>query len=304
MQTTKDDKFRNNNESFNFDCIEEYQFKKQIKTLESLEGEKTCLVTLYIAKDSQLALQTNFLKKEIDQASNIKLDKTRNKVTDALVSAIELLKLYKRVPKNGLVVFSGVVKSQGNGNGTKDKLFKLCLEPIKPITRNYFICDKTFDVSRLKEMIVDKDKYGMIILDGNGFLLALIQGNTKKILYKESVDLPKKHGRGGQSANRFERLRQDARNNYIRKIAEATAVHYITDNMPNVSGLILAGSADVKEELYFSNLFYPCLRKIVLKRVDINYGEENGLSEAIDKCTDVFKNVQYSKEKKCLQWYF
>lgn len=35
-----------------------------------------------------------------------------------------------------------------------------------------------------------------------------------------SVDLPKKHGRGGQSALRFARLRMEKRHNYVRKVAE------------------------------------------------------------------------------------
>jgi peptide subunit release factor 1 (eRF1) len=32
------------------------------------------------------------------------------------------------------------------------------------------------------------------------------------------VDLPKKHGRGGQSALRFARLRLEKRHNYVRKV--------------------------------------------------------------------------------------
>lgn len=38
------------------------------------------------------------------------------------------------------------------------------------------------------------------------------------MLHKFSVDLPKKHGRGGQSAVRFARLRMEARHNYVRKV--------------------------------------------------------------------------------------
>lgn len=34
------------------------------------------------------------------------------------------------------------------------------------------------------------------------------------------MDLPKKHGRGGQSALRFARLRMEKRHNYVRKVAE------------------------------------------------------------------------------------
>ena len=44
------------------------------------------------------------------------------------------------------------------------------------------------------------------------------QGNTRDVLHKFSVDLPKKHGRGGQSSVRFARLRVEKRHNYMRKV--------------------------------------------------------------------------------------
>jgi hypothetical protein len=65
---------------------------------------------------------------------------------------------------------------------------------------------------------------------GNGSLYGTLQGNTRTILHKFSVDLPKKHGRGGQSAVRFARLRMEARHNYVRKVAEL-AVHYFITGM-------------------------------------------------------------------------
>lgn len=55
-------------------------------------------------------------------------------------------------------------------------------------------------------------------MDGNGTLYGTLQGNTRTVLHKFSVDLPKKHGRGGQSAVRFARLRMEARHNYVRKV--------------------------------------------------------------------------------------
>lgn len=39
-------------------------------------------------------------------------------------------------------------------------------------------------------------------------------------IHKFTVDLPKKHGKGGQSAQRFARLRMEKRHNYVRKVAE------------------------------------------------------------------------------------
>jgi len=71
------------------------------------------------------------------------------------------------------------------------------------------------------------------------------------------VDLPKKHGRGGQSALRFARLRMEKRHNYVRKVAEVATQLFITNDKPNIAGLILAGSADFKTELSQSDMFDP-----------------------------------------------
>lgn len=86
---------------------------------------------------------------------------------------------------------------------------------------------------------------------------SLLQGNTREVLHKFTVDLPKKHGRGGQSALRFARLRMEKRHNYVRKVAEVATQLFITNDKPNIAGLILAGSADFKTELSQSDMFDP-----------------------------------------------
>ena len=68
-------------------------------------------------------------------------------------------------------------------------------------------------------MLESDDKFGFIVMDGNGALFGTLSGNTREILHKFSVELPKKHGRGGQSAMRFARLRLEKRHNYVRKVA-------------------------------------------------------------------------------------
>lgn len=95
-----------------------------------------------------------------------------------------------------------------------------------------------------------------------------LQGNTREVLHKFTVDLPKKHGRGGQSALRFARLRMEKRHNYVRKVAEVATQLFITNDKPNIAGLILAGSADFKTELSQSDMFDPVsyfpLREVVV----------------------------------------
>jgi len=141
-------------------------------------------------------------------------------------------------------------------------------------------------------------------MDGNGSLFGTLSGNTRTVLHKFTVDLPKKHGRGGQSALRFARLRLEKRHNYIRKVAEVATQLFITNDKPNVSGIILAGSAEFKNMLNSSDLFDPRLQTIVLKVLDVSYGGENGFNQAIELAADSLRDVKFIREKKLLAQYF
>ncbi len=47
----------------------------------------------------------------------------------------------------------------------------------------------------------------------------------------------------------------EKRHNYVRKVAETAVQLFITNDRPNVAGLVLAGSADFKTELSQSDMF-------------------------------------------------
>jgi len=116
--------------------------------------------------------------------------------------------------------------------------------------------------------------------------------------------LPKKHGRGGQSALRFARLRLEKRHNYVRKVAELAVQHFITADRPNVKGIVLAGSAEFKTQLQRSDLLDPRLGDIVLKLVDVSYGGELGFNQAIELSEETLSNVKFVKEKKLVKSFF
>ena len=112
-----------------------------------------------------------------------------------------------------VVLCSGtVVTAEG-----KEKKINIDFEPFKPINTSLYLCDNKFHTEALNELLESDDKFGFIIMDGNGALFGTLSGNTRTVLHKFSVDLPKKHGRGGQSALRFARLRLEKRHNYLRK---------------------------------------------------------------------------------------
>jgi peptide chain release factor subunit 1 len=153
-------------------------------------------------------------------------------------------------------------------------------------------------------LLESDQKFGFIIMDGNGALFGTLSGNTREVVQKFSVDLPKKHGRGGQSALRFARLREEKRHNYVRKVAELAVQNYITNDKVNVAGIILAGSADFKNDLNQSDLFDNRLQSKVIKVVDVSYGGENGFNQAIELSSETLSNVKFIQEKKLINAYF
>jgi peptide chain release factor subunit 1 len=130
------------------------------------------------------------------------------------------------VPPNGLVVYCGtIVTDEG-----KEKKVNIDFEPHKPINTSLYLCDNKFHTEALSELLEADAKFGFIVMDGNGSLFGTLSGNTRDVIHKLQVDLPKKHGRGGQSALRFSRLRDEKRHNYVRKIAELAVNFFITND--------------------------------------------------------------------------
>ena len=211
------------------------------------------------------------------------------------------LKLYKNIPANGLVVFCGVIETS---DGKGEKKITIDYEPFKPINVFSYKCQNTFETAPLAALLEDDEKFGFVIVDGNGVLYATLQGNNKEILQRMEVQLPKKHGRGGQSALRFARIREEKRANYVRKVCELATQHFISNDKPNVKGLFLAGSAQIKTNVYESDIFDSRLKSIVLQQLDVSYGQENGLNQAITMAADAMGNVRFVQEKKVLGKFF
>merc|ERR1711990_489363 len=166
------------------------------------------------------------------------------------------------------------------------------------------MCDNKFHTAALSDLLVNDQKYGFVVMDGNGTLFGTLCGNHREVLQKISVDLPKKHGRGGQSALRFARLRMEKRQNYVRKVAETAVQMFITNDKVNCTGLVIAGSADFKSDLSQSDMFDGRLQSKILKVVDVSYGGENGFNQAIELAAEVLANVKFIQEKKLIGRYF
>lgn len=277
-----------------------FRLKKEIDRLANARGNGTSMISLILPPKDQISRAQKMLDTEYGTASNIKSRVNRLSVLSAIVSTQQKLKLYNRVPENGLCIYCGTILTEEG----KEKMVCIDIVPFKPVNSKLYLCDNKFHVEALTELLESDDKFGFIIMDGNGTLFGTLSGKHRVVLHKFSVELPKKHGRGGQSAVRFARLRMEKRHNYLRKVAELAVQFFITNDVPNVTGLVLAGSADFKTELNKSDLFDPRLGEVVIKIVDVSYGGENGFNQAIQLSADTLANVRFVEEKKLIDRYF
>ena len=95
------------------DSVLLYKIKKLLSQLSSKQGRGTELVSLYVPSNKALHEVLNSLREEYGTASNIKSDTTRNHVQDALTKTMQRLKLNKRTPENGIIIFAGAIPGEG-----------------------------------------------------------------------------------------------------------------------------------------------------------------------------------------------
>ncbi|KAJ1672103.1 translation termination factor eRF1, partial [Spiromyces aspiralis] len=163
--------------------------KKLIKSLEAARGNGTSMISLILPPKSQLPQVNKMLADEYGTASNIKSRVNRLSVLSAITSTQQRLKLYSRMPKNGLVVYCGtIITDEG-----KEKKVNIDFEPFKPINTSLYMCDNKFHVEALSELLESDSKFGFIVMDGSGTLFGTLSGNTRDIVHKFTVELPKKH---------------------------------------------------------------------------------------------------------------
>jgi peptide chain release factor subunit 1 len=109
--------------------------------------------------------------------------------------------------------------------------------------------------------------------------------------------VPNKHNHGGQSALRFERLRDDAINEYFKKVAEHCKEAFLDKEL---KGIIVGGPAMTKENFLKEGYLHHELRKRVVGIVDVGYTNESGLREAADASMSIIADSEYAQEKGVL----
>lgn len=268
-----------NDGSAKWDSVKRYKLTKMINELSSISGHGTELVTVYVPPRRPIFDVISQLRNEAGTASNIKSDLTRNHVQDALSRTIEHLKLFKDTPENGLVIFCGAIPT-GKGFGT-EKIELTSVIPPKPVQISLYRCDDHFWTDHLKEMMKDEKVIGILAVDTSETGIGILTGDRWETIDTLTSGVAGKHRQGGQSARRFERLRENELNEYYHRVADHAKAVFI--DQYNVKGLIVGGPGPTKDNFLKEEYLDYRLQNNVLVVLDTSYSGDEGVREIIDK---------------------
>jgi len=278
------------------DLKERHKLRKIIKELKSKQGRHTELISLYIPQGYDLNNVLSQLMQEQGTASNIKSKTTRKNVIDALEKVIQHLRLFKKTPQNGLVIFCGNVSER---EGVQE-LRLWSLEPPEPIKIKVYQCDQKFLTEPLEDLIAPKDIYGLIAIDNKTGTIATLKGERYQIIKTLTSYYHGKHRAGGQSHRRFERIINEESHRFKKKIGEYANEAFLPLK-DELKGIIVGGPAGTKDDFLDGDYLHYELKKKIIGVKDITYTDESGIRELVEKSKDILREVEMIRQKTLMQ---
>ena len=286
----------------NVDSVKMYKIRKTLEELTQHSGRGTELITVYIPKGQQLHEVMTQLREEQGTADNIKSDLTRTHVVDSLSKVQQRLKLNKKTPEKGLVVFCGALPREGGGPPGSEVVKIYEIDPPKDLTTSLYRCDDHFHTDILKDMLQDDNIIGLLAIDAKDAGWGLLHGDKLEVLKQTGSGVAGKHRQGGQSAKRFQKLREMELQYYFNRVAEITREYFI--DIYKVKGLIVSGPGPTKEEFVNKEYLEYRLQNNIIATIDASYSGAEGIREAFSKCSDILSNFRMVEEKKIIEKLF
>ena len=274
-----------------------YSFQRKLDEIAQARGRATELISLYVSPGKQISDVMGYLRNEYAQSSNIKSRTTRKNVMWAIESLMGRVRGYKEPPANGVAFFVGN-KAVG---ADKSEPVTFIVEPPEPLNTYLYRCDSTFFLDPLLSMVHEPEMWGLIVMDRAEVTIGMLRGKRIETLRNRQSLVPSKHGRGGQSAHRFERMIEHAAHEFFVKCGEMSNELFLPKK-EFLKGILLGGPGATKEYFFKeSYLQYELQQKVVQPLFDVGYTDEYGLRELVEKATQTLHGLEITEEKRIIQ---
>ena len=182
-------------EKVNTKPISKEELREIVEELSSIRGRHTELVSVLVPAGANINIVIDQLESEKSTARNIKSSTTRKNVVEALERATRQLRFFgQQTPKNGVAIFSGNVSQV---EGQEDMRIWTIIPPDEMNMRLYR-CDQIFMLDALKEMLEEKEIWGLFVIDRQEATIGVLVGKKIKIFQHLESGVPGKVKVGGQ----------------------------------------------------------------------------------------------------------
>lgn len=158
--------------------------------------------------------------------------------------------------------------------------------PPNPIKKSYYRCDRKFHLNDLIYLYEDCLEYAIVLISGKKTMFYLHSDNNTKLLKQITTTLPNSHKTGGQSAQRFERVRNEKIGWYIKKIVELMTIYYVSEGLFKYKSLIIAGPAQLKITITDNEVFKKYFSIHLSETLTIPEIDENTINQVITQCSN------------------
>jgi len=179
-----------------------------------------------------------------------------------------------------------------------------------PIVTFLYRCDSLFYTEPLAEMLTEKDIYGLFLIDRRECTVGMLRGSRVELLKYMTSQVPGKHGRGGQSQRRFERLTEIAAHEWFVKCGEKASEIFLQEE--NLKGILVGGPGPTKQYFVDETYLHYEIQEKIIDIFDTGYTDEFGLKELVSSASETMSNLvssasetmsnlKISQEKKAMK---
>ncbi len=176
------------------------------------------------------------------------------------------------------------------------------LEPPEPINTKLYWCDQQFVLEPLKKMVVEKEVYGLIVLDSSEADIGIVKGKKIEILKHLTSIVPGKTSKGGWSQQRYARVREGLLNDFLKEVGNVASEKL--KEYPELKGIIIGGPGMIKDQFASGDYLVYDIKNKILGVVDTSYTGEYGLEETVNRAADLISQASIIKEKEIMNKFF
>lgn len=166
-------------------------------------------------------------------------------------------------------------------------------EPPKKVLRSDYICSNKFMLDYVLDMYSSTVSFGVLLISGNRTIFYKTDGQQKEKLYDTKVKLQKQQKKGGQSAQRIERLCEEKRDIYVKMIVEKAKSVFMPEKSEDdsIKGFIIAGPAELKHKVRVNPEFIKFFGNGMYDVIDTPELSDQTIHDLLKNHTSLFKCI-------------